>query len=103
MKRLQITMSADTEETKLHNIRLDESEKKLLKLKNEIEDLIFNNDEIKDLVVKVSLKVNPNIIQQKGLPIPIHLQIQVEVKLERLMKNSYLERKSNRKKPKIFW
>ena len=32
MKRLQITISANTEEIKIHNIRLDEPENKIIKM-----------------------------------------------------------------------
>ena len=92
MKQLQITFSANTEEIEFHNIRLDESETKNIKLENEFKDLFYNNNEIKDLVVKVSLKEDTNIIQQKGRPIPIHLQDQVAEELKTLIKKSYLER-----------
>ena len=47
MKRLQITISANTEEIKIHNIRLDEPEKKVFKLENEFKDLFYDNNEIK--------------------------------------------------------
>ena len=47
MKRLQIIISANTEQIKIHNIRLKESEKKNIKLKNEFKDLSYNNNEIR--------------------------------------------------------
>ena len=92
MKQLQVTISANTEEIEIHNIRLDEPEKKLINLKTKFKGLFYNNNETKDLVVKVNLKDDANIIQQKGQPIPIHLQDQVVEELKRLMKNGYLER-----------
>ena len=64
MKRLQVTIS--TEEIKIHKIRLDESERKYIKLNNECNDLFYKKNAIKDLVVKVNLKEDANIIQQKG-------------------------------------
>ena len=61
------------EAIKIHNIRMDENDRRVLKLKKEFKDLFYNNTEIKDTVVKINLKENANIIQQKGRPIPIHL------------------------------
>ena len=52
-----------------------------------------NNTEIKGtVVVKINLKENANILQQKRRPIPIHLQYQVAEELKRLIKNGYLEK-----------
>ena len=84
MKRLKITINSNTEAIKIHNIKMDENEKRILKLKNEFKDLFYNNTEIKDTVVKTNLKENANIILRKGTPIPLHLQDQV---LTRLIKN----------------
>ena len=58
MKRLGITLNTRTNNIKLHNIRMDETEKKILKLKNEFKDLSYNNTEIKNLGVKLDLKEN---------------------------------------------
>ena len=74
MKRLKITIKSNTEAIKIHNIRMDENDKRILKLKNEFKDLFYNNTEIKDTVVKINLKENANIIQQKGRPITIHFK-----------------------------
>ena len=92
MKRLETTINSNTEAIKIHHIKMDDNEKRILKLKNEFKDLFYNNTEIKDTVVKINLKENANIIQQKGRPIPIHLQDQVAEELKRLIKNRYLER-----------
>ena len=92
MKRLKITINSNTEGIKIHNIRMDENDKRIVKLKNEFKYLLYNNTEIKDTVVKINLKENANIIQQKGRPIPILLQDQVAEELKRLIKNGYLER-----------
>ena len=88
MKRLQIT----TEQSKIYNIRMNEPQTKVIELKNEFKDLFFNNNEIKDLVVKVNLEEDANINKRKGRPIPIHLQDQVAEEQRRLIRNSYLER-----------
>ena len=55
---MKITINSSTEAVKIHNIRMDENEKEILKLKNEIKDLFYNNKEIKDMVVKINLKEN---------------------------------------------
>ena len=39
-------------------------------------DLFYKGTEIKNLAVKIKLKEDANIIQQKRRPIPIHLQDQ---------------------------
>ena len=49
MNRLGIALNTTSEDTKLHNIKQDETEKKILKLKNEFKDLFYNNTEIKNL------------------------------------------------------
>ena len=92
MKRLEISLNTTNENIKIHNIRMDDTEKKILKLKNEFKDLFYNNTEIKNLSVKINLKEDANIIQQKGHPIPIHLQNKVAEEIKRLIKNGYLER-----------
>ena len=92
MKWLRITLNTTTDDIKIHNIKLDEIEKKILKLKNEFKDLFYNNTELKDLEVKIDLKEDAKIIQQKGRPVPIHLQNQVAEEIKRLIKNGYLER-----------
>ena len=98
MKRLGKTLNTTTDDIKKHNIKMDETEKKILKLKNEFKDLFYNNTETNDLEVKIDLKEDAKIIQQKGIPctpntpVPIHLQNQVAEELKRLIKNGYLER-----------
>ena len=92
MKRLGITLNTTTDDIKTQNIKMDETGKKILKLKNEFKDLFYNNTEIKDLEVNIDLKEDAKIIQQKGRPVPIHLQNQVAEEIKRLIKNGYLER-----------
>ena len=43
MKRLGITLNTITDDIKIQNIKMDETEKKILKLKNEFKDLFYNN------------------------------------------------------------
>ena len=92
MNRLGIALNTTSEDIKISNVKLDETEKKTLKLKNEFKDLFYNNFETKNLSVEINLKVDAKIIQQKGRPIPIHLQDQVAEEIKRLIKNGYMER-----------
>ena len=94
MNRLGIALNITSEDIKIHNIKLDETEKKILKLKNEFKDLTYENTELKNLSVKINLKEDAKILQQKGRPIPIHLQDQVADEIKRLTKR--LPGKSNR-------
>ena len=92
---LGIALNTTSEDNKIHNIKLDETEKKFLKLKNEFKDLFYNNTEIKNLSVKINLKEDVKIIQQKGRPISTHLQNQLADEIKRLIKK-WLPGKSNR-------
>ena len=65
MKRLGIALNTTSDDMKIHNIKLDETEKKILKLKNEFKDLFYNNSEIKNFSVKINLKEDAKEIQQK--------------------------------------
>ena len=92
MQRLTINLSSNNETIQIHNIKLDNMDKKIIKLQNDFKDLFYNNKEIKNLSVKIQLKEGAQIIQQKARPIPIHLQDQVALDLKRLIKHGYLER-----------
>ena len=87
MQRLEINLSANHDAIKVHNIKLDDTERSIIKLLNDFKDLLYNNKEITNLSVKVKLKPGAQIIQQKGRPIPIHLHNQVEQELKRLTKH----------------
>ena len=92
MQRLKINLSSNNEAIQIHNKKLDNMDKKMIKLHNDFKDLFNNNKEIKNLSVKIQLKEGAQIIQQKRRPIPIHLQDQVALELKRLTKHGYLER-----------
>ena len=47
MNRFGIALNTTSEEIKRHNIKLDKTDHKILKLKNEFEDLFYNNTELK--------------------------------------------------------
>ena len=92
IQRLKIKLNSDNDGIQIHNIKLDNTEKRMIKLQNDFKDLVYNNKEFKYLSVKLNLKEGAKISQQKGRPIPIHLQDQVADELKRLIKNGYLER-----------
>ena len=92
MQRLKINLSSNNEAIQIHNLKLDNTDKKIIKLQNDFKNLFYNSREIKNLSTKVQLKEGAQIIQQKGRPIPIHLQDQVALELKRLIKHGYLER-----------
>ena len=92
MQRLKINLSSNNEAIQIHNIKLDNMDKKIIKLQNDLKQFFYNNKEIKNLSVKIQLKEGAQIMQQKGRPIPIHLQDQMALELKRLIKHGYLKR-----------
>ena len=92
MQSLKINLSSNNEAFQIHNIKLYNMNKKIIKLQIDFRDLFYNNKEIKNLSVIVHLKEGAQIIQQKRRPIPIHLQDQVVLDLKRLIKHGYVER-----------
>ena len=92
MQRLKINLNSNNDAIQIHNINLDNTERKIIKLLNDFKDLFYNNKEINNLSVKINLKTGAQKIQQKGRPIPIHLQDQVEQELKRLINHGYVEK-----------
>ena len=64
MQRLKFNLSSNNEAIQIHNIKLDNTDKKILKLQNDFKDLFYNNEEIKNLSVKVQLEEGAQIKQQ---------------------------------------
>ena len=50
---------------------------------------------VKGLEVKIQLKEDARLIQQKGRPIPIHLQQLVEKEMNKLIKQGHIENPNN--------
>ena len=84
MQRQKINLSSNNDTIQIHNIKLDNMERRIRKLQNDLKDLFYNNKEIKKISVKINLKAEAQIIQ-KGKPIPIHLKEQVAQELKRLI------------------
>ena len=81
-----------TESFKIDIIKIDDTEKKIPKLKNKFEDSFYDSTEIKKLSVKIDLKEDADKSQQKGRPIQIHLQDQVADESKQLLENGCSER-----------
>ena len=90
MQQLKINLNSNNDAIQIHNINLDNKERKIIKLQIDFKDLFYNIKEIKNLSIKINLKTGAQIIQQKGRPIPIHLQDQVAQELKRLIKHGYV-------------
>ena len=70
MQRLKINLSSNNDAIQIHNIKLDNTERRIIKLQNDFKDFFYNNKEMKNLSVKINLEAEAKIIQQKGRPIP---------------------------------
>ena len=70
---------------KTNVIRYVEEEEKRKKSIDEHEDLFQNNHTIKDLTIGMQRKKDVKPIQQKGRPVPIHVQKIVREDLEKLI------------------
>ena len=101
MKRLGIALNTTMDSINIHNINLDDTKKRILKLENEVKNLFCNKTEIKNLSVKTNLKEDASIIQQKGRPIPIHLQDQEADEIKRLLKMAWKEQSKQLRKDKL--
>ena len=77
---------------KTNVIRHVEEDERLKKIISEHEDLIKNNHTIKDLTIDIQLKKDIKPIQQKGRPVPIHFQKNVQEELEKLIKSGHIEK-----------
>ena len=64
-------------------------------LKKKFKKLFHENHTVKGLEVKIQLKDDARLIQQKGIPIPIHLQQSVEKAINKLMKQGHIEKANN--------
>ena len=52
MERLGIHINTINSEIQIHNVKMDDTERKTAQQKNEFKDLFYNNKEIKDLSIK---------------------------------------------------
>ena len=92
MKKLGITLETGTTVSQIHRIKEDTD---VTKLKTKFKKLFNENHTVNGLEAKIQLKENAKLIQQKGRPIPIHLQQSVEKEIEKLIKQGHIEKANN--------
>ena len=81
MEKLGITLETGKTAPQIHQIKEDPD---VTKLKTNFKKLFNENHTVNGLEVKIQLKEDAKLIQQKGRPIPIHLQQSVEKEIEKL-------------------
>ena len=89
MEALGIELQTTNTETIIHNIVSNEDEQEI---KEQFRKLFNENETIKNIEVDIELKPGAKLIQQKGRPIPIHLQADVEKEINKLIKSGHLEK-----------
>ena len=88
-KELGLTLKTETPHQSRNNIsRPDQSNNRIdadiATLKSKFHKLFTENHTVKNVEVDIKLKEGSKLIQQKGRPIPIHLQPAVEKEIEKL-------------------
>ena len=74
---------------KIQNIQEDPD---ITDLKKKFKKLFHENKTVKGIEVDIQLKPNAKLMQQKGRPLPIHLQPAVGEEIEKLTKNGHIEK-----------
>ena len=92
MEKLGITLETGKTAPQTHQIKENPD---VTKLKTKFKKLFTKNHTVNGLEVKIQLKKDAKLIQQKGRPIPIHLQQSMEKEIEKLIKQGYIERANN--------
>ena len=105
MKKLGLTLKTETAHQSKNNIsRPDQSNNKtdtdIATLKGRFHKLFTENHTVKNVEVDIQLKEGSKLIQQKGRPIPIHLQPAVEK--NRKTEETRPHRKSKKYRRKLF-
>ena len=92
MKHLGIKLEMEETNLKIQNVKEDPD---ITELKRKFKKLFHENKTIKGIEVDIELKPDAKLIQQKGRPIPIHLQPAVGKEIEKLKKNGHIEKATN--------
>ena len=92
MEKLGITLETGKTAPQIHQIKEDPV---VTKLKTKFKKLFNETHTVNGLEVKIQLKEDAKLIQQKGRPIPIHLQQSVEKEIEKLIKQGHIEKANN--------
>ena len=89
MKHLGISVNIEKPNSKIQNIQKDPD---ITDLKKKFKKLFHENKTMKGIEVDIQLKPKAKLIQQKGRPIPIHLQPAVGKEMENLTKNGHIQK-----------
>ena len=100
MMELGLTLKTETPHQSINNIsRPDQSNNRIdadiAILKGKFHNFFTENHTVKNVEVDIQLKEGSKLIQQKGRPIPIHLQPAVEKENEKLKKQGHIEKAKN--------
>ena len=92
MKKMGIQLETGKTVPQKHQVKEDPE---VTTLKTKFEKLFNENRTVNGLGVKIQMKEDAKLIQQKGKPIPIHLQQSVEKEIEKLTKQGQIEKANN--------
>ena len=92
MKKLGITLETDKTVPQIQQIKEDPD---ITSLKTNFKKLFTENHTVNGLEVKIQLKEDAKLIQQKGRPVPINLQQSVGKEIEKLIKQGHIEKANN--------
>ena len=100
MKELGLTLKTETSHQSINNTnRPDRSNNRtdaeITTFKGKFHKLFTENHTVKNVEVDIQLEEGSKLIQQKGRPIPIHLQPAVEKGFENLKKQGHIEKAKN--------
>ena len=101
MEKLGITLNTDNNTQTIKHITDKpnqinrNSEREITALKSKFHKLFSTNHTVKNVEVDIQLKDDAKLIQQKGRPIPIHLQQAVGKEIEKLKKLGHIEKAEN--------
>ena len=89
MNQLGIKLDTEKSNLKIQNIQENPD---VTELKRKFTKLFYENKTVKGIEVDIQLKPDAKMTQQKGRPIPIHLQPAAGKEIEKLKKNRHMER-----------
>ena len=92
MKKLGITLDTGRTGPQINHVTEDPD---ITFLKRKFKKLFHENHTVEGLEVKILLKEDARLIQQKVRPIPIHLQQSVEKEINKLTKQGHIEKANN--------
>ena len=92
MEKLGITLDTNKIDPQVNHV-IEDSD--VTVLKKRFKKLFNENHTVNGIEVKIQLKEDARLIQQKGRPIPIHLQQSVGKEINKLIKQGHVEKANN--------